>query len=110
MKLFMYNYRGFEEKPYVDYYSKELGVEVATTPEAPSPENLEQLIVLAERLADGFAHVRVDFYIMNDGQIKFGDMTFTSGSGTCVWNPPEQNRIYGEKIHLPEKGPIPQRK
>lgn len=43
MKLFMYNYRGFEEKQYVDYYSKELGVEVATTPEAPSPENLEQL-------------------------------------------------------------------
>ena len=43
MKLFMYNYRGFEEKQYVDYYSKELGVEVATTPDAPSPENIEQL-------------------------------------------------------------------
>lgn len=76
---------------------------------APKPENLEQLIVLAERLADGFAHVRVDFYIMNDGQIKFGEMTFTSGSGTCVWNPKEQNRIYGEKIKLPKKCPIPQK-
>lgn len=77
---------------------------------APKPENLEQLIALAETLADEFAHVRVDFYIMNDGQIKFGEMTFTSGSGTCIWNPTEQNRIYGEKIKLPKKSPFPQKK
>lgn len=76
----------------------------------PKPENLEQLIFLAESLAEGFAHVRVDFYIMNDGSIKFGEMTFTSGGGTCVWNPPEQNLIYGEKIKLPKKQPIPQQK
>lgn len=75
----------------------------------PKPENLEQLIQLAETLAEGFAHVRVDFYILNDGQIKFGEMTFTSGSGTCKWNPKEQNEIYGKMIELPEKSPIPQR-
>ena len=75
----------------------------------PKPENLEQLVQLSETLAEGFAHVRVDFYIMNDGQIKFGEMTFTSGSGTCVWNPPEQNYIYGEKINLPDKKPYPQK-
>ncbi len=43
MKLFMYNYRGFEEKQYVDYYSKELGVEVTTTADSPTMENIEQL-------------------------------------------------------------------
>ena len=75
----------------------------------PKPENLEKLITLAETLAEGFAHVRVDFYILNDGQIKFGEMTFTSGSGTCKWNPKEQNEIYGDMICLPKKSPIPQR-
>ena len=43
MKLFIYNYRGFEEKNYVEYYSQKLGVEVTTTPDSPSMENIEQL-------------------------------------------------------------------
>ena len=77
---------------------------------AEKPKNLEHLINLAETLAEGFAHVRVDFYILNDGQIKFGEMTFTSGSGNCKWNPPKQNEIYGEMIRLPEKKSIPTRK
>ena len=76
----------------------------------PKPKNLDLLIELAETLAEGFAHVRVDFYILNDGSIKFGEMTFTSAGGTCKWNPPEQNRIYGDLIKLPPKSPIPERK
>ena len=74
------------------------------------PKNLELLIQLSEKLAEGFAHVRVDFYILNDGSLKFGEMTFTSASGNCKWNPPEQNRIYGDLIKLPPKSPIPERK
>jgi len=42
MKLFMYNYRGFEEKKYVEQYQKEFGVEVQVTPDSPSMENIEQ--------------------------------------------------------------------
>ncbi len=38
----------------------------------PKPKNLKLLIELAEKLAEGFPHVRVDFYILNDGSIKFG--------------------------------------
>lgn len=78
--------------------------------EVPKPKNLELLIQLSEKLAEGFAHVRVDFYILNDGSLKFGEMTFTSASGNCKWNPPEQNRIYGDLIKLPPKSPIPERK
>ena len=78
--------------------------------EVPKPKNLELLIQLSEKLAAGFAHVRVDFYILNDGSLKFGEMTFTSASGNCKWNPPEQNRIYGDLIKLPQKSPIPERK
>ena len=55
----------------------------------PKPEKLELLIELAEKLAAGFAHVRVDFYVLNDGSIKFGEMTFSSASGICEWNIPK---------------------
>lgn len=78
--------------------------------EVKKPERLELLIELSEKLAADFPHVRVDFYILNDGSIKFGEMTFTSASGACAWNPPEQNLIYGNLIKLPPKSPIPERK
>ena len=77
--------------------------------EIPKPSNLELLIELAEKCAEGFPHVRVDFYIMNDGSIKFGEMTFTSAAGTCKWTVPEQDLIYGEMIKLPPKSAIPKR-
>lgn len=77
--------------------------------EIPKPQNLELLIELAEKLSKGFPHVRVDFYIMNDGSIKFGEMTFSSASGTCKWAPPEQDVIYGNMINLPSKKKIPKR-
>ena len=72
----------------------------------PKPKNLEKLIDLSEKLAKGFPHVRVDFYILKDGTIKFGEMTFTSASGVCDWNPPEQNIIFGNLINLPNKIPF----
>ena len=78
--------------------------------DVPKPKNLKLLISLAEKLAAEFPHVRVDFYILNDGRLKFGEMTFSSASGTCRWNPPEQDKIYGDLIHLPPKSPLPERK
>ena len=75
--------------------------------EIPCPPNLSKMIELAERLAAGFAHVRVDFYILNDGSIKFGEMTFTSASGGCTWSDETANRYFGDLITLPIKSPIP---
>lgn len=75
----------------------------------PEPQSLKDIIVLAEKLAYGFSHVRVDFYILNDGTIKFGEMTFTTFSGICDWNPCEQNCIYGNLIKLPAKSSLPER-
>ncbi len=65
------------------------------------PQNLEKLIELAEILSRGFSHVRVDFYLLNDGSIRFGEMTFTPANGIRKWDPPEYNRIYGDFIQLP---------
>ena len=64
------------------------------------PKNLELLLTLAEKLAQGFSHVRVDFYILNDGSIKFGEMTFTSMSGVCKWVPNDTNKVMGDLIAI----------
>ncbi len=65
------------------------------------PQNLEKMIELAETLSSGFNQVRVDFYLLNDGSIKFGEITFTSGSGMDRFIPQIFDRYYGEKIVLP---------
>lgn len=51
------------------------------------PSNLDEMIRLAEKLSQGFNHVRVDFYRLEDGTIYFGEMTFTSASGACKFEP-----------------------
>ena len=69
--------------------------------EIERPKNLEKLIELAEILAEGFCHVRVDFYMLNDGSIKFGEFTFTPGSGYLKWMPKEQDLEMGKLLELP---------
>lgn len=68
--------------------------------DVPKPAQLDKLIVLAETLAEGWPLVRVDFYVLNDGKIRFGEMTFTSASGICAWDPPETDLELGRKIDL----------
>ena len=64
------------------------------------PKQLQDMIVLAEKLAKGFSHVRVDFYLLNDGSIKFGEMTFTSGSGMDRFVPQYFDRVLGDLIKI----------
>jgi len=71
------------------------------------PAQLEQMIALSERIAKGFPHARVDLYLLNNGEIKFGEITFTSASGACNWNPPEADIMLGEQFTLPEASPLP---
>ncbi|MPM17590.1 hypothetical protein SDC9_63987 [bioreactor metagenome] len=68
------------------------------------PEKLDEIIILAEKLSLGFDIVRADFYILNDGSIKFGEMTFASAGGFCKWNPKEYNRLLGKEITLSKDG------
>lgn len=68
----------------------------------PKPRNLKKMIEIAEKLAADFPHVRVDLYLLDDGEIKFGEMTFTSASGACCWNPPEADLWVGEMFKLPK--------
>ena len=62
----------------------------------PKPENYDKMVELAEILAEGFSHVRVDFYNIN-GKIYFGEMTFSTSSGYTEYNPEEFDMILGEQ-------------
>lgn len=73
-----------------------------TDREIPRPEKLDEMIRIAEILAEGFPHVRVDLYQLNDGTIKFGEMTFTSCNGTCGWSDEEANLKLGKLLKLNE--------
>lgn len=49
--------------------------------DVPKPPQMDSLFRLAEELAKGIPFVRVDFYILPDGDVKFGELTFTPASG-----------------------------
>lgn len=64
------------------------------------PENYELMITLAEKLAAGIPHVRVDFYEVN-GAVFFGEMTFSHWSGLVPFEPAEWDKRIGSWINLP---------
>lgn len=66
------------------------------------PNNLDEMLTIAAKLSKDFIHVRVDLYRLDDGSVKFGEMTFTTASGVCKWNPPEIDLVLGQMISLPE--------
>ncbi len=67
------------------------------------PVCLNELLSIAEKLAADFAYVRVDFYVLNDNSIRFGEMTFTPAGGMDHWTPPEWNLKLGNLLKLPAK-------
>ncbi|MCR4909450.1 MAG: glycosyl transferase [Lachnospiraceae bacterium] len=67
----------------------------------PKPERLDELLSLAETLSQGFPYVRTDFYILNSGEIKFGEMTFTPGSGQYTWQPESADIEVGKLMKIP---------
>ena len=74
-----------------------------------SPENFPYpseafgiLQPIAEKLAEGFPHVRVDLYYTNK-KVYFGELTFYSGSGYEFFNLDKYDFKLGSYFNLPEK-------
>lgn len=67
------------------------------------PEKLEEMISLAEKLAEGFPFVRVDFYSIND-KLYFGEMTFYPEAGQAWFKPKEWDVRFGALLELPKNG------
>ena len=66
----------------------------------PTPDNLNELLRLAETLAAGFEFVRVDFYRRDDGSYLFGEMTFYIGGGFPPFEPDKYDFVFGEWLDL----------
>lgn len=63
------------------------------------PDNLKQMIDLAERLSSGHTFLRVDLYNVM-GKIYFGELTFYPGSGMLPFVPREWDERIGALIKL----------
>lgn len=70
------------------------------------PVTFELMVDFARQLSSEFAFVRVDFYEVN-GELYFGEMTFTPASGMGHFKPCEMDETMGQMIVLPEKKSIP---
>ncbi len=66
------------------------------------PDNYEEMIVVAEKLANDFPHVRVDLYDVS-GKIIFGELTFYDSSGYSIYEPDEFDYRLGSVFELPKR-------
>lgn len=66
------------------------------------PENLEQMLEIAEILSEDFPAARVDLYSIF-GKIYFGEITFFPWSGYMRFAPDGFDLTLGEKFLLPER-------
>lgn len=64
------------------------------------PKEWDQLISIAEILAEGTIQLRVDTYLI-DGKIYFGELTFFHDSGLCPIKPEEWDAKLGNDLILP---------
>jgi len=67
---------------------------------AYKPDKLTEMIRIAEILAEGLAHIRVDLYYVN-GKIYFSELTFYQSSGFDTDITTVADREFGDKIILP---------
>lgn len=65
----------------------------------PKPDNLDEMIKIAEELSISFPFVRVDLYNEN-GRILFGELTFLHFAGLTPFKPAKYDYIFGELIDL----------
>lgn len=71
-------------------------------PYPEKPKTFEEMKRLATKLSEGIPHVRVDFYEV-DGNLYFGEFTFSHWGGMTPFEPEEWDKIFGDWIQLPEK-------
>lgn len=63
------------------------------------PENLIEMLQVAEKLSEGFPYVRVDLYNV-DGKIYFGEMTFYPWSGYVKYRPDKYDFEFARGFEL----------
>ena len=89
---------------YYDRNGKLLPFGEADLPPVPDkkleiPHNIQEMIVLAEKLSAGIPFLRVDLYNI-DEKIYFGELTFFPASGFGRISPEQYDRIIGKSLEL----------
>lgn len=81
---------------------KDVGYEKFAVP-PQKPDNLDEILDLVRSLSKDFKYVRVDLYLVGEC-VKFGEMTFTPGSGLLYWGMNKNASVFvkemGEKLLL----------
>lgn len=67
--------------------------------EVEQPDNLEEMLKIAEKLSKDFPYVRVDLYNVS-GKVYFGELTFYPWSGYVQFTPDEWDLKFGEDFKL----------
>jgi hypothetical protein len=66
-------------------------------------DNYDEMINVAEKLAQPFPLVRVDMYEDGDNNVYIGELTFTPNNGAYPFDPVEWDYKLGELLTLPSK-------
>lgn len=65
------------------------------------PTNFEKMLEISKEISKEFPFVRMDFYEV-EGNLYFGETTFTPGNGFIKFEPKEYDRKFGDLLDLPE--------
>ncbi|WP_232437800.1 ATP-grasp fold amidoligase family protein [Burkholderia ubonensis] len=87
--------------PHADFFDvnwRQLDLALGNYPRSetppPQPANWAEIVRVARRLAEGLGYVRVDIYAP-DGQVYFGELTFTPGAGVFPFYPDRYDYEWG---------------
>jgi hypothetical protein len=84
------------------FCKKKDGYPIFESLEIQKPSTLAEMISVAEKLSKDFDYVRIDLYEVN-GNVYFGEITFSHGSGFEVFFPQEYDKYYGEMLCVEKK-------
>ena len=80
---------------------KTVGAEPTVTIE--KPKKLNELLMVTEKLASSFDFVRIDFFETTDGNLRFGEMTFSPAAGRIHFVPESKDAEFGKWFNMPER-------
>lgn len=63
------------------------------------PAQLDEMLVLAEKLSAGCPFIRTDFYVVN-GKVYFGEITLFPASGLAHFEPASRDKQFGDLLFL----------
>ena len=81
----------FDEAQFNGWKKRETGI--------TRPDNWDDMVKLAEKMAEDFPFVRVDLYNIN-GKIYFSELTFTPAKGTLIFDDDKADFIISEWLDI----------